>query len=90
MLTSISDAAWDNVGILIGCLAAASIMVQILHEWQTPGPSSVSLGFVGGFFLVYFFWFLYGVRFQRRGIWLSNAVAACLQIVFGVVVLLKA
>jgi hypothetical protein len=89
MLKAISDTAWDNLGILVGCLAAGTIVLQILHEWQTAGRSSVSLGFVGGFFLVYLFWFLYGVRFQRRGIWLPNAVAAVLQIVFAAVILLK-
>jgi hypothetical protein len=50
----------------------------------------VSIWFVVGFLFVYVFWFLYGMRFGRRGIWLPNAVAAILQVLFAVVVLTKA
>ena len=45
---------------------------------------------MAGFLFVYLFWFLYGVRFGRRGIWLPNAVAAVLQVLFAVTVLAKA
>ena len=88
-LQAISDTVWDNLGVLVGCLACATIGLQILHEWRTPPPSSVSIWFVGGFLFVYLFWFLYGVRFRRRGIWLPNAIATILQLVFAAVVLTK-
>jgi hypothetical protein len=42
-----------------------------------------------GFLFVYLFWFLYGVRFGRRGIWLPNAVAAVLQILFAAAIVAK-
>ena len=88
-LRAISDRAWDNLGVLVGVVACGSIGYQVLHEWRTSAPSSVSIWFVLGFLLVYLFWFLYGVRFGRRGIWLPNAVAAVLQVVFAAAVLVK-
>lgn len=88
-LQSVSDRAWDNQGVLVGVLACGTIGHQVLHEWRTTAPSSVSLLFVVGFFFVYAFWFLYGVRFARRGIWLPNAVASVLQVLFAVIVLAK-
>ena len=84
-----SDALWDNLGVGFGCFACAAIAYQVLQEWRTPPPSSVSLGFVGGFFFIYLFWFFYGVRFGRRGIWLPNAIAIVLQVMFAVVILTK-
>jgi uncharacterized protein with PQ loop repeat len=89
-LRAISDRTWDNLGVLIGCLACGTIGYQVLQEWRTSAPSSVSIWFVSGFLLVYLFWFLYGVRFGRRGIWLPNAVAAALQVLFAAVILSKA
>jgi uncharacterized protein with PQ loop repeat len=89
-LQTISDTAWDNLGVLVGGLACGTIGYQVLHEWRTAAPSSVSIWFVVGFLLVYLFWFLYGLRFCRRGIWLPNAIAAILQILFAVVILTKA
>jgi hypothetical protein len=38
---------------------------------------------------VYAFWFLYGLRFARRGIWLPNAIAAGLQVVLMLIVVSK-
>jgi hypothetical protein len=84
-----SDTVWDNLGVGFGCLACAAIAHQVRQEWRTPPPSSVSLWFVGGFFFIYLFWFLYGVRFGRRGIWLPNAIAVVLQLVFAVILLAK-
>ena len=88
-LAVIPDRVWDNLGVLFGVLACGTIGYQVLHEWRTSVPSSVSIWFVVGFLLVYVFWFFYGIRFGRRGIWLPNAVAAVLQVLFAAVVLAK-
>jgi hypothetical protein len=88
-LSRIPDALWENLGIAVGAVACSSLVLQVVHEWRTPGPSTVSVWFIGGFFLVYVFWFFYGVRFNRRGIWLPNAAAAVLQLVLAAVVLAK-
>jgi uncharacterized protein with PQ loop repeat len=89
-LGGISEEAWENLGVLFGSLACLAIGRQIVQEWRIPQPSSVSLWFVGGFFVIYLFWFLYGLRFARRGIWLPNAIAAALQVVFALVIAAKA
>ena len=88
-LRALSDRTWDNLGVLVGVLACGTIGYQVRHEWRTSAPSSVSIWFVAGFLFVYLFWFLYGVRFGRRGIWLPNAVAAVLQVLFAAAVLAK-
>ena len=88
-LAAIPDRVWDNLGVLFGVLACGTIGYQVLHEWRTSVPSSVSIWFVVGFLLVYVFWFFYGIRFGRRGIWLPNAVAAVLQVLFAAAVLAK-
>jgi hypothetical protein len=88
-LDTIPERAWERLGISFGAVACATIGHQVLHEWRTPGPSTVSLGFVGGFFLIYLFWFLYGVRFRRLGIWLPNALACVMYLVYVALVLAK-
>jgi hypothetical protein len=88
-LRALSDRAWDDLGVLVGVLACGTIGYQVWHEWRTPAPSSVSVWFALGFLFVYAFWFLYGVRFGRRGIWLPNAVAAVLQVLFAATILMK-
>jgi hypothetical protein len=88
-LHRLSDRAWENLGLGFGVVACATIGFQIVHEIRTPGPSSVSLWFLIGFMLIYAFWCLYGLRFERRAIWLPNAMAAILQAVFTAVVLAK-
>ena len=88
-LRALSDRAWDNLGVLVGVVACGTILYQVLREWRTTAPSSVSIWFVAGFLFVYLFWFLYGVRFGRRGIWLPNAVAAVLQVLFAAAIMAK-
>jgi uncharacterized protein with PQ loop repeat len=89
IFNKISSRTWDGLGVAVGLFACLTIGNQIFHEWSSDKSSTVSYGFIGGFFFVYLFWFFYGVRFARIGIWLPNAVAATLQIIFGVVVYLK-
>ncbi len=84
-----SDRLWERAGVIIGLGACATIAQQIVHEWRLPGPSSVSLFFTGGFFFVYLFWFAYGLRFRRIGIWLPNAVAMILQLAFTALIVSK-
>ena len=88
-LDAISERVWEKLGVTFGAVACATIGHQVVHEWRTPGPSSVSLWFVGGFFVIYLFWFLYGVRFSRLAIWLPNALAAAMQLAFAAVILAK-
>lgn len=83
------DAAWDRLGVAFGVVSCGSIAWQVLHEWRTPGPSSVSFAFVSGFLVVYLFWCLYGLRFRRRAIWLTNGIATGLQLALAGVIVWK-
>ena len=85
----LGDAHWERAGLAMGLLACASIASQLAHELVTRAPSSLSWGFLLGFASVYGFWFLYGLRFRRVAIWLSNLVATVLQVLLIVVVVTK-
>jgi uncharacterized protein with PQ loop repeat len=89
LLESIGDAHWERVGLAMGLLACVSIASQLVHELSSRTPSSLSRPFLVGFALVYAFWLLYGLRFRRVAIWLSNGVAAGLQLLLTAVALLK-
>jgi uncharacterized protein with PQ loop repeat len=85
----VGDAHWERVGLAMGLLACASIASQLIHELSSRTPSSLSRPFLLGFTLVYAFWLLYGLRFRRMAIWLSNGVAVVLQLLLTVVAVLK-
>ena len=85
----IPDAHWERVGLAMGLLACASIASQLVHELSSRAPSSLSWPFLLGFALVYAFWLLYGLRFRRVAIWLSNGVAVVLQLLLTAVAVLK-
>jgi uncharacterized protein with PQ loop repeat len=85
----VGDAHWERVGLAMGLLACASIASQLVHELSSRTPSSLSWPFLLGFALVYAFWLLYGLRFRRMAIWLSNGVAVVLQLLLTVVAVLK-
>lgn len=89
MLKKMNDKIYETMGTLIGFAASAFIIVQIIAEWKTEIKSSMSPIFILGFLFVYIFWFLYGVKFKRIALWLTNLVASALQLVLFVVVLLK-
>lgn len=82
----VPDAHWERAGVAMGLLACASIASQLIHELSSRVPSTLSWPFVLGFALVYCFWFLYGLRFRRVAIWLSNGIAALLQLALAVLV----
>ena len=85
----IADPHWERVGLAMGLLACASIASQLVHELSSRAQSSLSWPFLLGFALVYAFWLLYGLRFRRVAIWLSNGVAVVLQLLLAAVAVLK-
>ncbi|MBN2007771.1 hypothetical protein JW960_00330 [candidate division KSB1 bacterium] len=89
VLTAIPDKIWEGIGTVIGFSASIFIAVQIITELKTAGPSTLSTYFVSGFFVIYFFWFLYGVRYQRFAIWFTNALAALLQLILLIILSIK-
>jgi hypothetical protein len=88
-LETVADVHWERAGLAMGLLACASIASQLVHELSSSAPSSLSWPFLFGFALVYAFWFLYGLRFRRVAIWLSNGIAAALQALLAAVAVLK-
>jgi hypothetical protein len=85
----VGAAQWERAGVAMGVLACASIASQLVHELSSPGPSSLAWPFLLGFATAYSFWCLYGLRFRRPAIWVSNGFAAALQLVLTAVVVLK-
>jgi hypothetical protein len=81
LLATIQDKYWEGTGLLVGFSASVFISAQIMKELTNPGSTSLSFFYVFGFLLIYLFWFLYGVRYKRIAIWLSNAFASILQII---------
>jgi MtN3 and saliva related transmembrane protein len=80
---------WERAGVAMGLLACASIASQLVHELSSPTPSSLSWPFLLGFAVVYGFWCLYGLRFRRPAIWLSNGIASVLQVLLTAAAVLK-
>jgi len=85
----VQDRHWERAGVAMGLLACASIASQLVHEIASPTPSSLSWLFLLGFAIAYTFWCLYGLRFRLPAIWLSNGIAAALQLLLTTVAVLK-
>ena len=89
LLSGIPDRYFETVGLLFGFAALGLILVQIAAEITSRKPTSLSVTYVLGFFLVYSFWTLYGIRFGRLAMWLTNGIAAILQLLLLAIMLLK-
>jgi hypothetical protein len=87
ILSKISERLFEVAGVCIGFIGPVLISLQIRAEWQSQTPSSLSPAYLGGFLLVYFFWFLYGVRFNRVAVWFGNFLGVVLQTILLVLVL---
>jgi hypothetical protein len=64
-LSKNSESAFESVGLCVGGIGPILIFVQIHAEWVSKTPSTLSPGYLAGFLIIYFFWFLYGLRFRR-------------------------
>lgn len=73
----------------MGFAASAFIGLQIRAELVNSGPSSLSVYYVVGFLTINLFWFLYGLKFRRIAIWLTNLAASGLQAILLALVLQK-
>jgi len=88
-VSRIPETTFEAAGVCIGFVGPVLIMLQIHVEWTSKAPSSLSPGYLAGFLMVYFFWFLYGVRFRRLAVWLGNLMGVVLQALLLGLVLLK-
>jgi uncharacterized protein with PQ loop repeat len=89
ILSRIPEKVFESVGVVIGFIGPVLISLQIRAEWLSQTASSLSPAYLAGFLLVYFFWFLYGLRFNRFAVWFGNLLGVVLQIVLLALVLLK-
>ena len=85
-LDNIPASFFENAGLIVGLGANIVIGFQVFKEYKSTQPSSLSLAYVGGWWLIFVFWFLYGVRFDAMAITLSNALAAIIQTILFIVV----
>lgn len=89
ILRQVPDRYFEAAGTFFGFLASATIAAQIYAEYVSDQPSTVSLPYAAGFLVIFAFWTLYGIRFRRVALWLTNAVAVGVQAVLLVLILMK-
>lgn len=89
MLSKIPERYFEGAGTFVGLSASVAIAIQVVAEWRSTVSSTLSPGYVGGFLLIFLFWGLYGLRFQRMALWLTNAIAVLLQGLLLALVLFK-
>lgn len=78
-LDNISVAFFETAGLLVGLGANVVIAVQVWKEYKSQQPSSLSYGYVIGWWFIFLFWFFYGVRFDAMAITISNGLATLIQ-----------
>jgi hypothetical protein len=88
-LTKIPDRYFEMAGTVVGLSASAFIALQVMAELRNPDPSTLSPAYVAGFLLIFSFWALYGFRFSRMALWLTNVIAVVLQAALLVIILMK-
>ena len=85
----IPEKYFEMAGVGIGFVGPTLIILQIRAELIRTTPSTLSLGYLTGFLVIFLFWFLYGVRFRRLAIWFGNALGVILQLILIGIVLLR-
>ena len=89
MLKNVSEKYFEIAGTAVGFSASAVIASQIYAECTTDRASTVSTVYALGFLAIFAFWTLYGLRFKRAALWITNGFALLMQAVLVVVILLK-
>ena len=88
ILRFLPDRLFEVAGTVAGLCAVSLIGIQIVAELRTDTASTLSVWYVAGFLLIFIFWTLYGVRFGRIALWLTNGLAALLQTVLLFIILI--
>jgi len=89
ILEKIPDKYYEVMGTIIGLFASVSIGTQVFTEYSIDTPSTMSSFYAIGFLCIFMFWTIYGIRFQRVALWLTNGAAAFMQILLLVIIFLK-
>jgi uncharacterized protein with PQ loop repeat len=82
-------AMFEGMGIFAGLSACFVVLVQVLKEYRSNDPSSLTNIFLFGWLLIYLFWCFYGIRFDAIAMWFTNGIAFTLQVLLCVVVIRK-
>lgn len=84
-LDFIPEYIFEFIGILAGFSACLVITLQIIKEYKSKEPSTLSFAYTIGWGIIYLFWCLYGIRFDALALWLTNAIAIILQIILYII-----
>ena len=88
-LKNIPTSYFETAGLIVGLLANFVIGIQVYKEFKSTQKSSLSIGYVVGWWLIFVFWFFYGLRFDAMAITISNGLATCIQTMLILVVIRK-
>ena len=89
MLNRIPEKYFEAMGTVVGFVASLSIAAQVYAEYASDIPSTVSRVYVLGFLAIFVFWTIYGLRFKRPALWITNGVAVLAQMLLLIVILRK-
>jgi uncharacterized protein with PQ loop repeat len=89
ILQRIPDKYFEAMGTLIGFLASLGIATQIYAERISERTSTVSPVYVMSFLVIFMFWTIYGLRFRRPALWITNGLAVLVQALLLLVILMK-
>ena len=78
-IKSIPASTFEFVGVIAGLAGCFVVFVQLIKEYKSNEPSSLSTTFLIGWLFIYMFWCLYGIRFDTIALWLTNAIAVVIQ-----------
>lgn len=70
---------WEGLGIVAGLGTCLGLAAQARTAWSGP-PPDLSPVFLLALLAVFAFWTLYGWRFRRPALWLTNGLALLLQL----------
>lgn len=88
-IKSIPASSFEFIGIIAGLAGCFVVLIQLIKEYKSDKPSSLSSTFLIGWLFIYAFWGLYGIRFETIALWLTNAIAVVIQTSLCVVVFKK-
>ena len=88
-LDSIPVSFFETSGLIVGIGPNIVIALQVLKEYKSKQASSLSMGYVIGWWLIFLFWFFYGLRMAAIAITISNGLATLIQTILIIVVLSK-
>ncbi len=75
----ISDNHVEAAGTVFGLLTPATIATPVYAAYSTNRPSAVSPVYALGFLVIFVFRTLYGIRFNRVALWMTNGIAVLVQ-----------